>query len=121
MAHAVTLMMASLPCSILGSGTVSQRISPFPCQVSAFIEWFSALSMHEQTLNCETDSYSAGCIGTSQMCGHGLKSTKARIRRLQMPASGQFALVTGASTGIGLELARKCCARQGFDLSHLRR
>ncbi len=27
----------------------------------------------------------------------------------------QFAIVTGASTGIGLELA-KCCARSGFDL-----
>jgi uncharacterized protein len=29
--------------------------------------------------------------------------------------NGQFAVVTGASTGIGLELAR-CCARAGFDL-----
>jgi uncharacterized protein len=32
-----------------------------------------------------------------------------------MPASRQFAIVTGASTGIGLELA-KCCAREGYDL-----
>jgi short-subunit dehydrogenase len=32
-----------------------------------------------------------------------------------MPANQQFAIVTGASTGIGRELA-KCCARQGFDL-----
>ena len=31
-----------------------------------------------------------------------------------MPAN-QFAVVTGASTGIGLELA-KCCAKAGFDL-----
>jgi short-subunit dehydrogenase len=32
-----------------------------------------------------------------------------------MTSKGQFAIVTGASTGIGLELAR-CCAREGFDL-----
>ena len=32
-----------------------------------------------------------------------------------MSASRPFAIVTGASTGIGLELA-KCCAREGFDL-----
>ena len=32
-----------------------------------------------------------------------------------MSVSRQFAIVTGASTGIGLELA-KCCAREGFDL-----
>jgi short-subunit dehydrogenase len=32
-----------------------------------------------------------------------------------MSARRQFAIVTGASTGIGLELA-KCCARGGFDL-----
>ena len=32
-----------------------------------------------------------------------------------MSDSRQFAIVTGASTGIGFELA-KCCARNGFDL-----
>jgi len=32
-----------------------------------------------------------------------------------MSANRQFAIVTGASTGIGRELA-KCCARAGFDL-----
>ena len=32
-----------------------------------------------------------------------------------MASNGQFAIVTGASTGIGLELAR-CCAKEGFDL-----
>jgi uncharacterized protein len=36
-------------------------------------------------------------------------------RNSVMSASRQFAIVTGASTGIGLELA-KCCAREGFDL-----
>ena len=32
-----------------------------------------------------------------------------------MSSSRQLAIVTGASTGIGLELA-KCCAREGFDV-----
>src|SRR3954463_13243672 len=32
-----------------------------------------------------------------------------------MSVGRPFAIVTGASTGIGLELA-KCCAREGFDL-----
>jgi short-subunit dehydrogenase len=32
-----------------------------------------------------------------------------------MSATRQFAIVTGASTGIGLELA-KCCAQNNFDL-----
>jgi NAD(P)-dependent dehydrogenase (short-subunit alcohol dehydrogenase family) len=30
-----------------------------------------------------------------------------------MPTSNHFAVVTGASTGIGLELAR-CCVREGY-------
>jgi short-subunit dehydrogenase len=32
-----------------------------------------------------------------------------------MPASDQFAVITGASSGIGLELAR-CCVREGYDV-----
>lgn len=32
-----------------------------------------------------------------------------------MPGSEKFAVVTGASTGIGLELAR-CCVREGYDV-----
>src|SRR3546814_5993217 len=37
MAHAVTLMIASRGSSIFGSGTVSQRTSPLPCQHNARI------------------------------------------------------------------------------------
>jgi short chain dehydrogenase len=37
-----------------------------------------------------------------------------RVEETDMP-NERFAVVTGASTGIGLELAR-CCARAGFDL-----
>lgn len=36
-AQAVILMIASRPSSIVGSGTLSQRMSPLPCQQSAFI------------------------------------------------------------------------------------
>jgi NAD(P)-dependent dehydrogenase (short-subunit alcohol dehydrogenase family) len=32
-----------------------------------------------------------------------------------MPSNAHFAIVTGASTGIGLELAKRC-AEEGFDL-----
>jgi len=32
-----------------------------------------------------------------------------------MATAGQFAIVTGASTGIGFELAR-CCVREGYDI-----
>ena len=38
-----------------------------------------------------------------------------REEQIAMSTAGQFAVVTGASTGIGRELAR-CCAREGFDL-----
>jgi hypothetical protein len=32
-------MMASVGCSIVGSGIVSTRTSRFPCQVRAFMPW----------------------------------------------------------------------------------
>jgi NAD(P)-dependent dehydrogenase (short-subunit alcohol dehydrogenase family) len=38
-----------------------------------------------------------------------------KIQEPDMTADRRFAIVTGASTGIGYELA-KCCAQQGFDL-----
>jgi uncharacterized protein len=46
-----------------------------------------------------------------------LTEQKNSTEGLGEPVSGarQFAVVTGASTGIGLELAR-CCAESGFDL-----
>src|SRR3546814_3082206 len=37
MAQLETLTMASRPCSMSGSGTVSQRMSCLPCQTSAFM------------------------------------------------------------------------------------
>ena len=37
MAQELTLMMASWPSSMRGSGTVSQRMSPLPCHVIAFM------------------------------------------------------------------------------------
>src|SRR5215210_2773008 len=47
--------------------------------------------------------------------GYGLEIPEIAQGELLMSTSRQFAIVTGASTGIGLELA-KCCARGGFDL-----
>ena len=44
MAQAVIRMMASRGCWILGSGTVSMRTSPFPCQQSARIAYSFVLS-----------------------------------------------------------------------------
>lgn len=40
---------------------------------------------------------------------------KRAAKEITMPDRNGFAVVTGASTGIGLELAR-CCTRNGFDL-----
>lgn len=37
MAQELTLMMASWLSSMMGSGTVSQRMSPLPCHVIAFM------------------------------------------------------------------------------------
>jgi short-subunit dehydrogenase len=53
--------------------------------------------------------------GTGQGCGGYEFENGQHSKRVVMSASRQFAIVTGASTGIGLELA-KCCAREGFDL-----
>jgi short-subunit dehydrogenase len=41
--------------------------------------------------------------------------TESQHQENAMPISEQFAIVTGASTGIGLELAR-CCVREGYDV-----
>jgi short-subunit dehydrogenase len=43
------------------------------------------------------------------------RKLKAEDQEIPMPVSGQFAIITGASTGIGLELAR-CCVRESFDV-----
>jgi short-subunit dehydrogenase len=44
-----------------------------------------------------------------------LEIEHSKAQEIRMPNSQQFAIVTGASTGIGLELAR-CCVREGFDV-----
>src|SRR6266481_1476334 len=40
---------------------------------------------------------------------------KGKIMTMNRPGNGQTALVTGASTGIGVDLA-ECFAREGYDL-----
>src|SRR4051812_2171692 len=48
--------------------------------------------------------------------GPGLASARAEVQPVKASDTPrQFAVVTGASTGIGYELA-KCCAKGGFDL-----
>src|ERR1700761_1487427 len=64
-AHAVTLMMASRPSWILGSGTVSQRMSFLPCQVSAFIGFSASADTNLGETVC---SYSALDKGTPSEC-----------------------------------------------------
>jgi hypothetical protein len=62
MAHAVTLMTASRPCSIFGSGTLSQRMSLLPCQVSAFIEGAPLVNVLTQNIGIAGGSYSVGAL-----------------------------------------------------------
>jgi short-subunit dehydrogenase len=46
---------------------------------------------------------------------HAARPAHRRITEMEHAMPQSFAIVTGASSGIGLELAR-CCAREGFDL-----
>src|ERR1044071_5079399 len=112
-AHDVTLMIASRPSSIFGSGTVSHRMSPLPCHASAFIVEFSA-SIADEKIGIDDlfvlPAANRGTLGAGCRCPRN-PSAKERA----MPGTRQFAIVTGASTGIGLELAR-CCAQNDFDL-----
>src|ERR1700676_34692 len=58
MAQAVILMTASRGCSILGSGTVSIRTSPFPCQQSARM----IFSSKTRPPTCEVAKRSVGTL-----------------------------------------------------------
>ena len=112
-AQAVTLMMASRPSSILGSGTVSQRMSFLPCQVSAFIDVSFDLSETQTPKGSSVPSLriEEGTRRDSWRLGTSTRTT----RRELMSAIRPFAIVTGASTGIGFELAKRC-AKEGYDL-----
>jgi len=114
MAQDVTLMMASRPSWIFGSGTLSQRMSPLPCQVSAFIvellRFVAEKKIERDELFLSLGQWRRGTAGPVGGCQRGL-----HIAERAMSADRQFAIVTGASTGIGLELAR-CCAQNNFDL-----
>src|SRR3954468_320917 len=105
-------MIASVGCSMDGSGTVSTRTSRFPCQVRAFI----ACSDRRVGLGRPTRK------GTSTTARVGrppavLEGRAPREARADMdPTSNKpLAVVTGASSGIGYELARQF-ATNGFDL-----
>jgi hypothetical protein len=68
-AQAVTLLMASRPCSIFGSGTLSQRISFLACHVSAFISILPADTLCSDKLRNEDQFVSAPNFRRRAECG----------------------------------------------------
>jgi short-subunit dehydrogenase len=85
-------------------------MSFLPCQVNAFIQNLLAFCV-------ETNSGKK--IGSFNFTERQPKA-EVRIRttkpqEIGMSASRPFAIVTGASTGIGFELAKRC-AKEGYDL-----
>src|SRR4051812_44733741 len=95
-------MIASVGSWIVGSGWLSTRTSRLPCQVSAFMGSAYPLTARRKT------PYATGRDAASP--------ARAPGRPRVMPATSKpLAVVTGASSGIGLELA-KHFAQHDFDL-----
>src|SRR4051812_4476368 len=137
--------MASRGCSISGSLTVSQRMSSLPCQTSAFMRapLRATADPPRHRGNKNTDSlfrtrpqFSGGFLSGRFPCGAPPRASNSRsrwplprqpggvpmdqleAREAKVREGGdarRLAIVTGASTGIGYELARHC-AENGFDV-----
>ena len=98
-AHAVILMMASRGCSILGSGTSSQRISPLPCHASAL----KVGSHYSRCFQPNQDD------GSKFISGHHL--ALARSETLQEPVHREDQRICSAVGAARMEMSGKAAAQ----------
>src|SRR3954451_2099780 len=91
-------MIASVGCSIVGSGTVSTRTSWVPCQARAFMARTLSAASRPKHDRARLAAAPAG-----------------RRRGMEHSADRPLALVAGASSGIGYDLAKQFAANV-FDL-----